>query len=183
MERNCTNCAFCERFKYSPKDKTEMMRCWQEPGVCDRAFVQSMNDAEDYVSFETAKLLKEKGFDEYCKSVYHFGSVCSVTSLGYNNNEGYGEVIDEKQNSDFGKYDNAISAPTLQMAMKWLREVHCIDIEVRTHYLNYLKPNDTRYYSGKILKGSEDVIYTIYSKDTNEEVCEAAIKYCLENLI
>ena len=75
------------------------------------------------------------------------------------------------------------SAPTLQMAMKWLREVYRIDIEVRTHYLNYLKPNEIRYYSGKILKGSEDVIQTIYSKDTYEEVCEEAIKYCLENLI
>lgn len=76
-----------------------------------------------------------------------------------------------------------VSAPTLQMAMKWLREVHHIDIEVRTHYLNYLKPNDTRYYSGKILKDSEDVIHTIYSKDTYEEVCEEAVKYVLENLI
>ena len=35
---------------------------------------------EDYVSFETAKLLKEKGFDEYCKSVYHVDSICSVAS-------------------------------------------------------------------------------------------------------
>lgn len=25
---------------------------------------------EDYVSFETAKLLKEKGFDESCRAVY-----------------------------------------------------------------------------------------------------------------
>lgn len=138
---------------------------------------------EDYVSFETAKLLKEKGFDEYCKSIYHVGSVCSVASLGYHDNEGYGAVIEEKQNSDFGKYDNAISAPTLQMAMKWLREVHRIDIEVRTYYLDYLKPNEIRYYSGKILKGSEDVIHTIYAKDTYEEVCDAGIKYCLENLI
>lgn len=105
---------------------------------------------EDYVSFEIAKLLKEKGFDSECQQYY-------------------------------GDYE--YPCPTLQMAMKWLREIHRIDIEVRTHYLNYLKPNDTRYYSGKILKGSEDVIYTIYSKDTNEEVCEAAIKYCLENLI
>ena len=52
MKRNCTNCAFCERFKYSPKDNTEMMRCWEEPGAFDHAFVQSMNDAEDYVCDE-----------------------------------------------------------------------------------------------------------------------------------
>ena len=105
---------------------------------------------EDYVSFETAKLLKEKGFDEKTISFYPPGD---------------------------------IQRPTIQMAMKWLREIHRIDIEVLTHYLNYLKPNDTRFYSGKILKGSEDVIHTIYSKDTYEEVCELAIKYCLENLV
>ena len=118
---------------------------------------------EDYASYETAKLLKEKGFDEPCIYVYlHDGS---------------------EDTWDADKEDIACQKPTLQMAMKWLREVHRIDIEVRTHYLNYLKPNDTRYYSGKILKGSEDVIHTIYAKDTYEEVCEAAIKYCLENLI
>lgn len=86
-------------------------------------------------------------------------------------------------NTYLGKDDINVKQITIQSAMKWLREVHRIDIEVRTHYLNYLKPNDTRYYSGKILKGSEDVIHTIYAKDTYEEVCEAAIKYCLENLI
>ena len=120
---------------------------------------------EDYVSFETAKLLKEKGFE--CATLYYYDED--------------GDLLFSAWRVDTGK--NEFVAPTLQMAMKWLREVHHIDIEVRTHYLNYLKPNDTRFYSGKILKGSEDVIHTIYSKDTYEEVCELAIKYCLENLI
>ena len=133
---------------------------------------------EDYVSFETAKLLKEKGFDEITFTWYiGKGKFC----VGRNNFDDY--HMNHLSNMATAKDKNKCSAPTLQMAMKWLREVHHIDIEVRTHYLNYLKPNDTRYYSGKILKDSEDVIHTIYSKDTYEEVCEAAIKYCLENLI
>ena len=71
MERNCTNCAFCERFKYSPKDKTEMMRCWQEPGVCDHAFVQSMNGAEDYVCDEhRTKEERENYLFELAKEEY-----------------------------------------------------------------------------------------------------------------
>ena len=129
---------------------------------------------EDYVSFETAKLLKEKGFDTECDYLYADGKL--VRAHGYACNWNDGETL-------FADYKNECSAPTLQMAMKWLRVRHHIDINVRTYYLNYLKPNDTRYYSGKILKGSEDVIHTIYSKDTYEEVCEAAIKYGLENLI
>lgn len=52
MDRKCTNCAFCQRFKYSSNDKTEQMRCWMEPGVCDHAFVQSIKEAENYVCEE-----------------------------------------------------------------------------------------------------------------------------------
>ena len=120
---------------------------------------------EDYVSFEIAKLLKEKGFEGRMHTFY--------TEEGTDIESLY--VVP----SNFFP----IYRPTLQMTMKWLREVHDIDIEVRTHYLNRLKENDIRYYIGKILKGSEDVIHTIYAKDTYEEVCETAIKYCLENLI
>ena len=65
---------------------------------------------EDYVSFETAKLLNEKGFDEY-------------TSMVYNQNGSFmpnGAIEDT--------YQTFYSAPTLQMAMKWLREVHGLHI-------------------------------------------------------
>lgn len=129
---------------------------------------------EEYVSFEIAKLLKEKGFNEYCRA-FRSPSSRGTKGLFYS----VREVKNIEKKKTLGA---AVVCPTLQMAMKWLREVHRIDIEVRTHYLNHLKPNDIRYYSGKILKGSEGVIHTIYSKDTYEEVCEEGIKYCLENL-
>lgn len=51
-KRKCSNCAFCQRFKYSQKDDYEMMRCWMEPGVCDHAFCQTMTKAESYVCDE-----------------------------------------------------------------------------------------------------------------------------------
>ena len=71
MKRNCTNCAFCERFKYSSKDETEMMRCWQEPGVCDHAFVQTMNAAKDYVCDEhRTEKEQEKELFEKAKESY-----------------------------------------------------------------------------------------------------------------
>ena len=132
---------------------------------------------EDYVSFNTAKLLKEKGFNEYCRTIYNAGVFCSIASLNCRWNEGCGELIEEKQNSDFGIYDNAISAPTLQMVMKWLREVHKIYISV-SHRLSHNADNDICFSfwinEGKITDG-EWLSY--------EEACESGIRYCLENLI
>ena len=48
-----------------------MMRCWQEPGVCDHAFVQSMSAAEDYVCDEHhTKEEREKELFEKAKEDY-----------------------------------------------------------------------------------------------------------------
>jgi hypothetical protein len=135
---------------------------------------------EDYVSFETAKLLKEKGFDEKC--------LCC-----YEDNTSYNEGI--KFSNWFGKkYSNSeigrrFSAPTLQMAMKWLRIEHNIHIEphiVRTKCSYGYMPN---YIDLKELKqhfpfdefdfsNADEYVCITYDK-----ACEEAIKYCLENLI
>ena len=73
MKRNCTNCAFCERFEYLSKDNAEMMKCWREPGVYDYAFVQSMNAAEDYVCNEhRTKEEREKELFEEAKTAYAY---------------------------------------------------------------------------------------------------------------
>ena len=79
---------------------------------------------EDYVSFETAKLLNEKGFDTPVWTRYE--------------NDGDNKVIFGDKynwnNSPMGQ----ISAPTLQMAMKWLREVHGLHISLEPCYDYYL---------------------------------------------
>lgn len=140
---------------------------------------------EDYVSFEIAKLLKEKGFNEYCRTIYNAGVFCSIASLNCRWNERYGEIIEEKQNSDFGIYDNAISAPTLQMAMKWLREKHDQNVTVKAH--NNIARLKTIYYA-EVQNLSEPAekgfcVNGCIFKDTYEEACESGIRYCLENLI
>ena len=119
---------------------------------------------EDYVSFETAKLLNEKGFDEGCIYVYrHDGS----------------EDI-----WDADKEDIECQKPTLQMAMKWLRKVHNYDISICLD--SYVEPYDNQYYI--VIRRRKDKYENISPCeqvyfDTYEEACEAAIKYCLENLI
>ena len=114
---------------------------------------------EDYVSFEIAKLLKENGFDVCCIAVYslqgQFKNPASVFSL---------------KNNEF------IYAPTLQMAIKWLREVHNIHIEIAYNM---------GYFPICISTRTNDTIpYIAMGKPfAYEKACEVAIKYCLENLI
>ena len=119
---------------------------------------------EDYVSFVIAKLLKEKGFDWEVHRSYLVNDNCFAPA----------DINDLPNRKD------AIRIPTLQMAMKWLREVKHIPIEILWHYDSNsdveewyfihhtelrILPNDIEYY------------------ETYEKAAEAAIKYCLENLI
>ena len=120
---------------------------------------------EDYVCFETAKLLKEKGFDEFTISFYDKNG-----SIGFNE-------VDTRVSDGYQR-------PTLQMAMRWLRESHNLYIEpyVVKNYNN----NKLEYtYSIQDLdfNGSDDGIECCKNWDTPEQACETAIKYCLENLI
>lgn len=143
---------------------------------------------EDYVSFEIAKLLKEKGFDEECISVYHDEELQLVSSLGIFCGDGvHGEQILTYSNWS----SMLISAPTIQMAMKWLREVHNLFVEIQYATSLLSQPHTTIYFqiyymsldyttSGKNML-PDDYIREYYT--SYEEACEAAIKYCLENLI
>ena len=121
---------------------------------------------EDYVSLKTAKLLKERGFDENCAALYHLRT-------GEIIQQGVGYVFNNSQ------WENFITAPTLQMAMKWLREVYKINIEIITYWTK----DKSMVYGNRMVRDATllkeiDVAYNSY-----EEACERAIKYCLGNLI
>ena len=115
---------------------------------------------EDYVSFEVAKLLKEKGFD----IPYNYRGVY-INGVLLNPGDGY----------RFNYEDEIINVCSLQMAMKWLREVHHIFIRIIQSHIEYctyeLYWNNGKFYTPRI------------SFDTYEEACEEAVKYCLKNLI
>ena len=125
---------------------------------------------EDYVSFETAKLLKEKGFDkDFDADIVKW----------YNVDKG-----DENLWSlvDFRVY----KCPSLAMMMKWLREVHKIHIIAEPCLGEGNEPNlSFNRWFWTILKeeGEYKPIRKIDEFSTYEQACEAAIKYCLENLI
>ena len=126
---------------------------------------------EVYVSFETAELLKEKGFDGECDFLYVNGNIVRAQGCGYNWNKG--ETI-------FTDYKNECSAPTLQMTMKWLREVHNIFISIV--FCTY--PTEKRVTWTPEISTFDSVFpESAIEYDSYEQACEAAVKYCLENLV
>lgn len=123
---------------------------------------------EAYVSFEVAKLLKEKGFDAECRAAYtNYGKLFTTQIQQYITNAlcSKGTLWD-------------CTAPTLQMAMKWLREVHNLYIDIRININDSLY--SFRIYSVGI---SGARAFTEYRIKSYEAACEEAIKYCIENII
>ena len=124
---------------------------------------------EDYCSFEVAKLLKEKGFDELCIFKYNSKGIRVKA----------GEAIDEWQNSELD--DDECSCPTHQMAMKWLREEYNIFIQIsavlqdQPFGLHY-RPSIQDYHAYARHDNFNEYV-------TYKEAVEVVLKYCLENLI
>lgn len=133
---------------------------------------------EDYVSFETAKLLKEKGFDWEWSPFY---SEQDKDEWNKNNNYNIPNPnYDATIPFDSETLNVVVPHVSLQMVMKWLRNTHNIDIIVPPQY-DGIKWT----YSAIIFKLLIPCIEIRLNdnKDKKEEACEAAIKYCLENLI
>lgn len=125
---------------------------------------------EDYVSFDIAKLLKEKGFDWDTYAYYEDENNPNISlraskAINWNKTE-------------------FISKPTLQIAMKWLREVHkvliVIDAYHADHWEGYIDSFEISIYShaSTMIVPNEIAHHTDY-----EDAVEAALKYVLGNLI
>lgn len=139
---------------------------------------------EDYVSYEVAKLLKEKGFNEPCRSYY----------TDYEDYIDFSYCNDELTDLQMGVWETL--RPTQQMAMKWLREVYKIHISVDVSPI-YGKVKDEKgrntcrllywHYMacGEWMndKYNPNQKAFVVSGKSNEEAVEAALKYSLENLI
>jgi hypothetical protein len=128
---------------------------------------------EQYVSFETANLLKEKDFPQnpyMCNTAYTPKGKLSNNAKSFVHNYELFEASGIKPLS----YS---MAPTQAMAMRWLREVQNLHIwvEPNTSNENMFDAHVAKKYCYRVWAG---VGYPTY-----EEACEEAIKYCLENLI
>lgn len=78
---------------------------------------------EELVTLETAKMLKEKGFNKFCSFAY-IDEYCNLMSV-------------HTTNSLIDKMGLGYSAPTQSFARKWLRQEKNLHIEISYMYGNY----------------------------------------------
>ena len=120
------------------------------------------------INFETAKLAKEKGFDEKVYREYDKSGYLRCTSKS-------ADVV-------LGPYDELLKsteypAPTQSLLQKWLREVHNIEI-----YVHKFKPNGA-YPKGYYCVSRPLIHYSNEMKDwifTNFKTYEEALEVGLQ---
>ena len=125
---------------------------------------------EDYCSYEVAKILKEKGFNESCYTCYVEKEISHY----------------DYSSTNYELIDGVISCPTIQMTMKWLREIHnkhCdIGYDIDLHWffqiIDLKETIEYDYTETKYYHAENETGFNSY-----EEAVEAALKYCLDNLI
>ena len=117
---------------------------------------------ECYVSLEVAKLLKEAGFDWDTYSAY--------------NKDG---MFTDKNRSilTWNDFANYYSAPTLEIAQRWLRRTHHLHITIFS--------SSQESWMFRITKQHEKLENGAYGEDfyTYEETQEAGIKKALELIL
>jgi hypothetical protein len=129
---------------------------------------------DEYVKFGTAKILKEKGFDWFTYSYYTKDDVDEKPYFGMENlcPDNWNGEVDEVNDLWF-------SAPTQQMACRWLREEHNIHIE--PHFLR--ESSDYVYDIIHSPLELDDIHSFPIVFNTREDAVEAALEYVLKNLI
>lgn len=127
---------------------------------------------EEFVSFETAKLLKKKGFDIPVHTFYNIkGELHSYI----------GDMVTHDVNSEVYINLEFYNAPTQALVYRWLREKHLLNIDISIQNggtWNYGIEDITCPFDGGIIPKHWDDGFKTY-----EEALEAGIQYCLKNLI
>ena len=125
---------------------------------------------EEFVTLETAKLLKEKGFKEDVFTFYEVDCVEGDMILS--------ETYDESEN--FNEKNDCLSAPTQSLAQKWLRETKNIHICVYNCACGYgyeiSKADNGTHITSSVYEGPNDG----GKWDIYEEALEAGLREALK---
>ena len=117
----------------------------------------------EIVSFEIAKKLKEKGFNEVCYDYYEPLKHClNQIKTPWTNKEG----------ESYG----VITAPTISQVLKWLREEKKIYVSVEVEREDWFE-----YKIVQTIKNTRSTGTRVY--ETYPEAILAGIEYVIDNLI
>lgn len=140
---------------------------------------------DEIVSFETAMLLKEKGFNEPCSHYYEDND---LYKLGYYHGEGTGFVRNNSPINDRLLCEEMqCTAPTQSLAQKWLRETRNITFNANPHsndgkiiYVVTIKViSSNKYVDFNVMMDNSNKA-TMF--DTYEDAIESGLKYCLKSI-
>ena len=89
---------------------------------------------EQLITFETAKLAKDKGFKEFSYACYkEDGILENLNNIWHYGCEGGMELDEWFYDYNNYKHKKLISAPTQSLLQKWLREEYSIQVMVTSH--------------------------------------------------
>lgn len=132
---------------------------------------------EQFVSFETAKLLKEAGFNVPCRGVYVTDRTGYYEFREYDNKQ---TVDDLCWNTEDG-FQYEYLAPTQALAARWLREVHRISVDA-AFMASSTNIDVWQYFIGKmddmIWPGDFETSERTYA--TYEEAMEAGLQEAIK---
>ena len=135
-------------------------------------------------SFQNAKLLKEKGFDEPCPHSYKeldSPVLYAHQDKKYNNSHKKEWQNTVRRNS---KMNNAViniySAPTIAEVVMWLYEKHGIWI-VSSYELNIETHKKEWFWIA--IKDGEEIAYQYVDFNSPTEAYSAGVEYCLTKLL
>ena len=120
---------------------------------------------EQYVTFETAKLLKQAGFDLPCTSQY------TENGFGW----------DDLRKVNYNEYGALLSRPTQAIAARWLREVHRIVVDA-----TFIPPSTYgdawRYFIGEMddMVWNGDYVPSDEFYETYEKALEAGLQEAIK---
>ncbi|MBR5476690.1 MAG: hypothetical protein IKV17_07730 [Bacteroidaceae bacterium] len=142
---------------------------------------------EDFVPFELAVKLKEKGFKEQCIAYYWEKINEHTPSFLVEDNmpEDGLNILDLLSNHNRAEWSPFIDAPTISQVLKWLREEKNIFIVIAANPTLSTKDKIAYYY--QVYSNSNGVTSDYYESEecyTQWEDCAIdSIKYVLDNLI
>lgn len=118
---------------------------------------------EDFVPFDIALKLEEKGFNEDCYTVYNTTTMRIERSL-----------------TTWKDYKGVILAPTISQALKWLEKKKKVFIDTKTH----IDLNGNYHFSYSIIFNGkiERQDYTFFDWERIDAYI-TAIDYALDNII